>query len=237
MNNGFRLALLALAPLVLASPSQAGDLPPGTSVSGGVNIVSDYRFRGISLSGSDPALQGTINLNHDSGFYVGTWASSIDGGDLYGHTEVDLYGGWSGEAAARTTFDVMLAYYAYLNGNDAVGRADYFEGTAKLTHDFGPLKGTVGTSYSWEQKAIGGEDNVYLFSDAVAPVGGTPLTLKAHVGYTDGGLAPDGHYVDWSAGVDWAVGPLTLGVAYVDTDIARAHAIDSAVIFSIGASF
>lgn len=237
MYKGLHHGLLAMVPLLLASPSHAAELAAGTSVSGGISLVSDYRFRGISLSGSDPALQGTINLNHDSGFYAGTWASSLDGGDLYGHTEIDLYGGWSGKIAPGTTFDAMLAYYAYPNGDDTAGRSDYFEGTAKLSRDFGPVKGTVGTSYSWEQKAIGGGDNVYLFSDVAAPLGSMPLTLKAHVGYTDGALAPDGHYADWSVGVDWIVGPLTLGLSYVDTDIARAHAVDSAVIFSIGASF
>ncbi|MET0180564.1 MAG: TorF family putative porin, partial [Novosphingobium sp.] len=52
--------------------------PSDITFSGYAQGVSDYRFRGYSLSGGDPALQGTINVNHSSGFYVGAWASSLD---------------------------------------------------------------------------------------------------------------------------------------------------------------
>ena len=54
------------------------------TVSANVALTSDYRFRGVSLSNGDPAIQGGIDVGHDSGFYVGTWASSIEGGDAYG---------------------------------------------------------------------------------------------------------------------------------------------------------
>ena len=62
----------------------------------------------------------------------------------------------------------------------------------------------------------------------------TPLTLKAHLGYSDGNpglgpngtsIAPTGKYLDWLVGADLAIAgtPLTLGVAYVDTDIKRSE--------------
>ena len=44
---------------------------------GNVSLTTDYRFRGVSLSGGDPAIQGGITATHDSGFYVGAWSSSI----------------------------------------------------------------------------------------------------------------------------------------------------------------
>ena len=58
----------------------------------------------------------------------------------------------------------------------------------------------------------------------------TPLTVKAHIGYSDGNpglgpngtsVAPTGKYWDWMAGADFAIKgtPLTLSAAYVDTDI------------------
>ena len=231
------LAAAALTVAGLAGSASAAELPGGLSVSGSAGIVSDYRFRGISLSDEDPAIQGGITVTHDSGFYVGTWGSSIDGGGLYGSTEIDLFGGWSGEIAPGTTLDGMIAYYSYPNGNDALGKADYFEGTAKLSHSFGPVEATAGASYSWDQGALGGSDNTYLFADAAAAIPATPITLKAHVGYTDGALAPGGDYTDWSLGAESAFGPLTLGVAYIDTDLGAAHGIDDAVVFSLTAGF
>jgi hypothetical protein len=74
------------------------------------------------------------------------------------------------------------------------------------------------------------EDNLYLWGDASAGIPNTPLTLKAHIGYSDGNpglgpngtsVAPTGTYWDWMLGADFAIKgtPLTLGVAYVDTDI------------------
>ncbi len=238
MPIGRLAALAATTALALgAAPSFAADLGAGFNLSGGATLVSDYRFRGVSLSDQDPAVQATATIGHESGFYAGTWASSIDGGDLYGHTEVDLYGGWSGEMLPGTTLDAMLAYYAYPNGDDAIGAADYFEGTAKLSHVFGPVTATAGLSYSWEQKALGGGDNLYLFSDLAAAVPGTPFTLKGHFGRTEGALAPDGDYLDWSLGADAALGSVTLGLAYVDSNIARRHGVDAALVLSAGIAF
>ena len=107
MLAGFSLA---------ATPAFAQDASAPTSdftVSGNVAVVSDYRFRGVSLSGGDPAVQGGVTLSHSSGFYVGTWSSSIDGGPLYGENELDLFGGWSGDVASGVTVDVGLLKYVY----------------------------------------------------------------------------------------------------------------------------
>ena len=71
-------------------------------------------------------------------------------------------------------------------------------------------------------------------TDASAAIPNTPVTLKAHVGYSDGNaglgpngtsVAPTGKYADWMLGADVAVGPVVLGVAYVDTDISNKEAL------------
>ena len=43
-------------------------------ITGTVTAVSDYDFRGITQTSQDPALQGSIDYAHDSGFYAGAWA-------------------------------------------------------------------------------------------------------------------------------------------------------------------
>ena len=84
------------------------------TVSGSVAVVTDYRFRGVSQSGGDFAIQGGLNVAHESGFYVGTWSSSIDDrGSGLGEMELDVYGGWSGQVASNLKLDAGLLYYIY----------------------------------------------------------------------------------------------------------------------------
>ncbi|MEY4721454.1 MAG: hypothetical protein RIQ46_1179, partial [Pseudomonadota bacterium] len=105
-------SMLAVTP-ALADETEA---PAEFTFSGNAALVTDYRFRGISLSAGDAAIQGTINVNHASGFYAGVWGSSLEDSAVYGHTELDVYAGWTGEVAPGLTADVGLLYYVYPNG-------------------------------------------------------------------------------------------------------------------------
>lgn len=216
------------------------------TISGGVTLISDYRFRGVSLSGEDFAVQPTITVTHESGLYAGVWGSNIDDTPVYGNTEVDLYVGYNTAIAEGTTIDASLIYYWYPDGKNAFGPSDYFETLVKLTHDIGPvsLSGTVG--YSWDQAALANDDNLYLGAGFAAGIPNTPVTLVGSLGFTDGALgalSAGGNYFDWSFGADVAVGPATLGVRYVDTDIDKTGIkaidtnFDATLIFSLGFSF
>src|SRR3990167_10424122 len=100
--RGLLAATVIATSAFAAAPALAQDEEAGpVTVTGSVTVVSDYRFRGVSLSGGDPAIQGGITVAHESGFYIGTWGSSIDdgGSDFYGDVELDVFGGWSGDVA------------------------------------------------------------------------------------------------------------------------------------------
>src|SRR5690606_12441255 len=207
--------------------NQGGESP--ISISGNVAVTSDYRFRGVSLSGGDIALQGAIDLTTTNGFYLGTWGSAIDGGTPYGDIELDLYGGWSGEVAEGITVDVGLLYYMYPSGDDPLGAdpaTDYFEPYASVGTTIGPVGATVGAAYAWEQDALGGDDNLYVYTDWSLGIPNSPVSLNAHLGYTDGTLAPpllagtmDDTGFDWSVGASAAVyGGLSAGVSYVGVE-------------------
>lgn len=247
----FRPFMVAAAAALFASPTfaeEAGPPDPAIKVTGGITLTSQYRFRGISLSDEHAALQGTINLNHKSGLYAGVWSSNIDGwGELGGsNLEVDLYGGWKGEVAKGVTLDGGLLYYAYPGSKG--GDFEFFEPYAKVSGNIGPVAATVGVAYAWEQDALAGDDNLYLFNDNGLPIKGTPITLTTHVGHSSGGsaLAAGDDYWDWSLGATAAWKNLTFGVSYVDTNIDRAQAlsvgatkgiVDSAIVASLSASF
>lgn len=105
------LATMAFACFAAAPSARAAEpFGPGVgTISANVGVVSDYRFRGISQSNEEPALQGGVDYAHDSGVYLGLWGSSVEFGDA--SAEIDLYGGWGGSFNA---VDVKFGgvYYA-----------------------------------------------------------------------------------------------------------------------------
>jgi uncharacterized protein (TIGR02001 family) len=46
-------------------------------LSGSVSVVSDYRYRGISLSDNEPAAQLGVNYDDETGWYAGAFVSTI----------------------------------------------------------------------------------------------------------------------------------------------------------------
>lgn len=250
------------------------------TVSGSVALVSDYRFRGVSQTDRDPAIQGGVTVTHKSGLYAGVWGSNLAGWGTFGgpNLELDLVGGFKTEVADNVTVDVGLTWYMYPGG---AANSDFAEPYVKLSGVVGPVSLTAGLAYAPKQASLGRvyrsgaafvagtpfdpgarDDNIYVWGDAALPVGGTPFTVKGHLGYSDGNpglgpngtsIAPTGRYLDWMLGVDTNWKSLTLGVAYVDTDIGaadRAYLLPnfgtaatggpiagSAVVFSLAAAF
>lgn len=204
-----------------AAPALAQDETPVVTVTGNAAIVSDYRFRGVGLSGGDLAIQGGIALNTAPGFYVGAWASSMEDTAQYGEVELDVYGGWAGEVTDGLGVDVGVTYYAYPSNDFGAPDADVWEFYGKVKPAIGPLSTTLAVYYSPDQDSLGGGDNLYLSADAGLGIPSTPFTLSAHVGYTDGFLTytADGDAFDYSIGASATVlGNLTLGVSYVGVD-------------------
>ncbi|MEW4466351.1 TorF family putative porin [Parasphingorhabdus sp. JC815] len=238
---GFSAILLAsIAPPALA---QEGS---GITISGNATLTSDYRFRGLSLSDGDIAAQGGIDVAHQSGFYVGAWASSIEDSPTFGHTELDLYAGWTGEVMSGLNLDAGLLYYVYPNGQGgAAGPSDYFEPYASVSTTLGPVQLASGIAYAWKQNSLGNRDNVYIYTGISGGIPNTPVSLNASIGINDGslgnpvGVIGDNNYIDWKLGADWAVTKnLTASVAYIDTDAPSVNNFtDSAVVFSLGVAF
>lgn len=239
------------AQLAMAAAAQNGDNNSSSfTISGNATIVSDYRFRGVSLSDGDFAIQGGIDISHDSGFYAGIWGSSIEDSPAFGHSEIDIYGGWSGEIASGITADAGMLVYIYPNGEDRDINgdrlnSDYWETFGSLTGDIGPLSATLGIAYSWDQAALGNDDNIYIFTDLSSAIPGTPISVNGHLGLTDGALSAqnfggnNGSSFDWAIGADWAITKnLTAGVKYTGVEGPSINDFtDDAFVFSIGVSF
>ncbi len=237
-------AALFLSPMIAAAPAMAQEVPTGSiSVTGGVDLLSDYRFRGVSLSDGKVAIQPMVTVSHDSGLYLGGWGSNIDDSPVYGDVELNIYGGYATEIAPGTEIDAGITYYWYPGGDKTFGPSDYAEGALRLSYMLGPIEATGSVAYAWDQAALGSDDGVYLSLGLSSGVPGTPVTIATSIGYTDGALALGSHYLDWSVGASAPVGPVTMGVKYVDTDIGKTgvkaidRLYDATLLFSIGVGF
>ncbi len=268
-----RILLIAgLAGLALSTPAMAQEEEADAiTVSGSVALVSDYRFRGVSQTDKELAVQGGLSVSHESGFYVGTWASNLSGWGTFGgsNTELDIYGGYAMEVGGGK-LDVGLTWYMYPGGLETT---DFAEAYAKLSGTLGPVNMLAGVAYAPKQEALGNfsntpqsrgqkEDNLYIWGDVSTGIPDTGLTLKGHFGYSSGNpglgpngtsVAPTGEYLDWLLGADYALGPVVLGVAYVDTNISKSESAyiqpnfsstkdgssiaGSTVVFSVSAAF
>jgi uncharacterized protein (TIGR02001 family) len=216
---------------VTAAPVAAGPL------SGEIGIVSDYRYRGVSLSNGHPALQASLTLEHRSGLYVTTWASILSRIGNPADAEVDVTAGYERDLAKWISFDLSATRYSYPSS----GSDNYSEATASVTVTRGPASAILGFSYAPPQSALRDDSgrrhaNGYASLQTAYEVGGTPLTLKAGAGRERGAfdeVERAGKW-DWNVGAEATRGPAKLSLAYVgsNADTAGRHALVAALAFS-----
>lgn len=121
--NTYRLtssaALLAFGALISSPEAQAADTPaPGLTATANINLVTQYRFRGIDQTWGQPAVQGGFDLAWPSGWYAGTWASSVSGNSYPGGSlELDYYGGYNGKISDDLGYTVGGYSYWYPGAN------------------------------------------------------------------------------------------------------------------------
>ncbi|MEM7780086.1 MAG: TorF family putative porin [Pseudomonadota bacterium] len=214
------------------------------SFSANITFATEYRFRGVDLSGGDFAVQGGFDVGLPAGFYVGTWASNLDEDTVgFGSTELDIYGGWSGDLGGLSA-DIGVIGYLYPDAPTAASPTDYVEFYGSLSGEIGPGSLTAGIAYAPDQDSLGSTDNLYIYGDLSVGIPDTPLSLNAHLGYTDGFLTftDDSKAFDWSVSADLSAGPLTFSGAYIGVegdelvDPGRVFTDDTFVL-SVSASF
>lgn len=234
----FRKSIIAgLTTAALGSGLAQAQQPPASphTYTGNFGLFSQYVFRGLTQTNTEPALQGGFDYGHSSGFYVGTWGSNIswlrDGGSYRagGSLELDIYGGLKG-TFGKTDFgyDVGLLYYWY-PGDVSPGsfwKADTLEVYGALSWKW--LSGKL--SYSLDSKTFGVPDSrgtYYLDFTANYPIPNTKLTLVGHIGIqtfdgqTPGAVADNDtlySYKEWKLGLNFSLPKdFTAGIFYTDT--------------------
>jgi uncharacterized protein (TIGR02001 family) len=151
-------------------------------VSGSVGVVSDYRYRGYSLSDGDPALQASIGYDWAKGAYAGVFASTADyGGD--GGVQLVPYLGYARRDAQGRSWDVGVRG-SHFTAND---EADYIEFHA------GVAWRRVALRLHYSPDYFGQVSNTYLELDGSVPIGERWRWLW-HVGAAHSGESSSGFY-------------------------------------------
>ena len=215
-------------------------------ISGNVALTSDYRFRGISQSNDDIAVQGGFDVAFDNGIYIGTWGSSVDfdldsSQGLNGSLELDYYVGWASDIGdSGLALDVGYLYYDY-PGDSSVLEGDYQEIYASASF----ADGTVGIHYSDDYYAESGSF-FYYYADYSFGLSDT-LSLDLHVGLNDFDdadvfLSDGDSYIDYSVGLTASYFAVDWSLAWVGTDLdgdeyfGLADLVDDTIVFSISKS-
>ena len=207
----------------VANVAHAEDKKPDNEFTYNAALSSDYRFRGVSQSRLQPALSvGADYTNNPTGFYVGTWASTIkwtkDAGGG-GNIELDIYGGKRGEIVKDVSYDVGVLTYIYpSNGLDP---------SANTTEIYGQVGyGPAYAKYSY------GLTNIFAFADSkrsgyldlganIDIATGTQLNL--HLGHQSVRNNSGSAYTDYKVGVTKDFGFASLSGAIIGTDNSTAY--------------
>jgi uncharacterized protein (TIGR02001 family) len=243
LSTGTVAFALAAASLTTPAFAQAADTAADPiTVTGSVTTVTDYRFRGISQTDKNFAVQGSVTVAHESGAYVGLWASSVDdyiaaGGDQ----EIDLIAGFK-KTLGGTTVDVGGTYYYYPGAEQFIPgyNSDFLELYGSVSQAVGPVTAKLGAFYAPKQVALdygfGKEDNFYANLGLSASIPDTGLGLNAAVGrnFSKSFLSGGVKYTDWSLGASYTMGSVTLGLTYVDTDTTGFNPISGKNIYKGG---
>lgn len=245
-------ALGVLAMSCIAPVAQAADA--SGPFSGGVALTSDYRFRGVSQSDRNPAVQGWAQYDHASGAFANLWLSTIDLNDETSYdssVEVDLTAGYNFKLGENTGASVKAVYYWYADADTPPGAPDYdyWEFAVGATHDYGKVSVKAELAYSpdffaetGDAWALSGGASVPITDSFLFFTGG--LTASANLGHQwieDNAAAALPDYFFYDIGVSAAWNNLTLDVRFVDTD-ANAPSCgnelcDSNVVVTLSAAF
>ena len=144
--NKLKLLMVSIS-LILAS-----GLASAASISANATLQSDYTWRGMTQNNGDASVNGGLDVEFDSGFYVGTWVAAVGSG-----AEVDYYGGLAGEMG-DISYDVGYIKFDY--PAVAGGGSDFEEAYLGLGY------GDFGLSFASGQD--GADDNIeisYGFGD------------------------------------------------------------------------
>ncbi|MCW3148966.1 TorF family putative porin [Stutzerimonas stutzeri] len=192
-------------------PSAIGDF----DVSMTATLASDYIWRGQSQTGGSGAVQGSLDIAHESGLYIGAWASNVDDQVFTGNSggadmEVDYYVGYGGDLTDWLSYDLSWNTYTYpqassYNVDEWIGKLSAYGFTVGAKYAYDPSSALYSfISYEYELPYEIGLGLAYGHTD----------TKNAE-------LDADEQYNDWSVTLSKTIATLDVALMYSDTDISE----------------
>jgi uncharacterized protein (TIGR02001 family) len=226
MKTAFAAALALTLGIAAAAPARAQmDIGSGLTLTLTPAVSTDYLFRGFSQTRNRPAVQLTADLEHESGLYIGAFASNVAFLGLNARQEVDLLAGYR-FSLGGVKLDAGLVWYTYPGYSAPPGGfdANYLEFALRANYTIDPVKFVGAVFYSPEfQLESGNATYVEGGADISLPFG---LTLAGRLGYqwidrNDRFGAPN--FLNFSVALSRELfAGVTLAVGYYGTDIGQA---------------
>jgi uncharacterized protein (TIGR02001 family) len=203
---------------------------PAYTFEGNFTVTSDYIFRGFTQSNSTAAIQGGFDLNHSSGFYVGTWASSVAyDSTLGGSLETNLYGGYT-FSVGEVGIDVGLLRYYYPKQENST-KWDTTEAYVGLS--YGPIGFKVSRAMTSYFGGTGDKGTMYYALSGSYPISEN-ISVNGYYGYES--LKGGDNYQDYKIGLSTEIGGYTLAGDYVDASSGLGRN-DGKFVVSVSKSF
>lgn len=210
------IASSILAASSLAATVQAADKSPVTA---NFAATSNYIWRGATQTSDEAAVSGGIDYAHSSGFYAGTWVSSLGGNSSpstgNGSYEHDIYAGYTMDAGpVGMDFGTILYRYPV----SSLIKNDFQEIYAHFTiSDFG-----FGVDYTVDKESnVANDNDLYTWVSWSTELK-KDLTLGLKIGNYDFDGTSTGDYTHYQ--VSLAKGDFTFALDQRDLSDADAGA-------------
>jgi uncharacterized protein (TIGR02001 family) len=221
---------LAATSFLTASSAMAWESEDGAhSTSASVALSTDYMWRGYTQTDDKPAISGSFDYAHSSGFYLGTWASNVDFNDD-ASAEIDIYAGFGGDIGdSGFGYDLGVLRYIYPGEN-----YDWNEYYASLSYSF------VTAMIAYTDDVYGSDEDAIYYNLSAGydlPAG---FSLSAAIGYYDYQDYSNNSPVDYSIGLSKELAGFGFDLSYIGTDDdgddEYGEAADERLVFTISKS-
>lgn len=209
-----RLIIIVVVLGYVAGPNGALAQETGSDLSVYLRAVTDYRFRGVSKTNENPAIQAGVDYQHGSGLFVGAWASNIEfpGNEFQEdrrEVELDLYLGLTRRLGRRWSALLSVLHYTY-PGTSIVD--DYTEIAAGLAYDQRMFL-NVAHSEDWLGHGVSATDYALNWQQPLQH----SFEFGATAGWLDSSYIPGDGYTYWNLGLTKGVGRFSVDVRFHDT--------------------
>ncbi|MEC7120694.1 MAG: TorF family putative porin [Pseudomonadota bacterium] len=255
--NALKLTALTAALAASVAVAQADDIItiPDVTVSGEVAFTTDYKFRGISQTSNNPAVQGALSLEHTSGLYATLWGSSVAASTGSEMNAVVGYVMPLNLGDYKASLDVGALRYIYAGDSTAGAEPDYNEVFANVAVESVVMADDeVALGFAFTNEYFAESDRYFnLNAGYSAPIADTNLGLVTHVGYNKFrsnqwlnkalGVSPNtgDDYIDYKVGGNASIQGIDAELAYVGTDIKKRDCAggvcDGRVVLTLSKSF